>query len=145
MKGGHMSEPCACGGGCDCGCCEGTEPVTPRTIANRPGLDAIAYRVGTHSTFLETMKARLSSHDFPELGALTVRDGSDPSIALLDAWAVVADVLTFYQERVANEGYLRTATERRSVLELARLVGYAPRPGVASSVYLSYLLEEKFK
>jgi hypothetical protein len=144
-KGGPMNEPCGCGGGCDCGCCEGTEPVTPGTIANRPGLDAIAYRVGTHSTFLETMAARLSSHDFPELGALTVRDGSDPSIALLDAWAVVADVLTFYQERVANEGYLRTATERRSVLELARLVGYAPRPGVASSVYLSYLLEEKFK
>ena len=31
-----------------------------------------------------------------------------PSIALLDAWATVADVLTFYQERIANEGYLRT-------------------------------------
>ncbi len=114
-------------------------------IENRPGLDALAYRIGTHSTFLETMKARLSSHDFPALGGLTTRDGGDPSIALLDAWAVVGDVLTFYQERIANEGYLRTATERRSVLELARLVGYAPRPGVASSVYLAYLLDEKPK
>jgi hypothetical protein len=139
-----MTEPCACGG-CDCGCCEGTEPITPRIIENRPGLDALAYRIGTHSTFLETMKARLSSHDFPALGGLTTRDGGDPSIALLDAWAVVGDVLTFYQERIANEGYLRTATERRSVLELARLVGYAPRPGVASSVYLAYLLDEKPK
>ncbi len=34
--------------------------------------------------------------------------------------AALADVLTFYQERIANEGYLRTATERRSILELAR-------------------------
>lgn len=55
------------------------------------------------------------------------------------------DVLTFYQERIANEGYLRTATERRSVLELARLVGYQPRPGVASSVYLAYTLDDNFK
>src|SRR5262249_39023523 len=41
-----------------------------------------------------------------------------------------------------NEGYLRTATERRSVLELARLVGYALRPGVAATVYLAYTIDE---
>ena len=51
-------------------------------------------------------------------------------------------MLTFYQERIANEGYLRTATERRSVLELARLVGYEPRPGVAASVFLAYTLDD---
>ena len=78
---------------------------------------------------------------FPLVG-LTTREASDSAIALLDAWAMVADVLTFYQERIANEGYLRTATERRSVLELARLVGYALRPGVASTAYLAYTIEE---
>ena len=36
-------------------------------------------------------------------------------MALIDAWAVAADVLTFYTERIANENYLGTATERRSV------------------------------
>jgi len=137
-----MSDNCSCGGACGCGCCEGTEPLTPRTIANRPGLDALAYRVGTHASFLETMQARLSSSDFMALEGLTTRDAADPSLALLDAWALVGDVLTFYQERIANEGYLRTATERRSVLELARLVGYEPRPGVAASTYLAYLLDE---
>jgi hypothetical protein len=73
---------------------------------------------------------------------LTTRDPSDPAMALLDAWATVGDVLAFYQERLANEGYLRTATERRSILELARLVGYELRPGVASTVYLAYTIEE---
>ena len=101
-----MTEPCSCGPGCDCGCCEGTEPLTPQPIANRPGLDALSYRIGTHATFLETMQARLSSNAFPALAGLTTRAESDPSLALLDAWAVVADVLTFYQERIANEGYL---------------------------------------
>jgi len=124
-----------------CGCCEGAEPLTPISTANRPGLDALAYRAGTHATFLETMRGRLSSSDFPSLANLKTRDANDPAIAFLDAWATVADVLTFYQERIANEGYLRTATERRSILELARLVGYALRPGVAATVYPAFTME----
>jgi len=88
------------------------------------------------------MLARLSSKDYPELAALKSRNPDDPAIALLDSWATVADVLTFYQERIANEGYLRTATERRSILELARLIDYKLRPGVAATVYLAYTLAE---
>ncbi len=127
---------------CACGCCQGIAIAAPQPTANRPGLPALAYRIGTHGTFLETMIARLSSRDFPPLAALKTRDPSDPAIALLDGWAVVADVLSFYQERIVNEGYLRTATERRSVLELARLLGYKLRPGVAATVYLAYTLAE---
>ena len=64
--------------------------------------------------------AHLPPPSGPALAALRTRAQDDAAIALLDAWATVADVLTFYQERIANEGFLRTATERRSVLELAR-------------------------
>ena len=124
-----------------CDCCTGVEVLTPIAIFNRPGLNAIEYRAGRHGSFLETMKARLSSSEFPNLAALTSREGSDASIALLDAWAIVADVLTFYQERITSEGFLRTAIERRSILELARLVGYRLRPGLSASVYLAYTLE----
>jgi len=137
-----MTCNCGCGGSLPCGCCEGVEILTPATIGNRPGLDAISYRVGTHGTFLETMKARLSGSPFLSLSSLKTRNSGDPAIALLDAWATVGDVLTFYQERIANEGYLGTATERRSILELARLVGYELRPGVAASVYLAYVLDK---
>jgi hypothetical protein len=78
------------------------------------------------------------------LDGLTTKEPNDPSVALLDAWATVADVLTFYQERIANEGYLRTATERRSIIELARLIGYRLRPGVSSSVYLAFTAADGF-
>ena len=125
-----------------CGCCEGLEPFTPLATANRPGLNALAYRAGTHATFLATMKARLSAREYSALTGLSTRAATDPAIALLDAWATVADVLTFYQERIANEGYLRTATERRSILELAQLVGYTLRPGVAASVYLAFTMDD---
>jgi hypothetical protein len=130
---------------CSCGCCDGLHRSTPAAVFNRPGLSALKARIGTHGSFLETMLARLSSSDYPELAGLRTRDKGDPAIALLDAWATIADVLTFYQERIANEGYLRTATERRSLVELARLVGYVPRPGVAASVHLSFGLEKDSK
>ena len=126
----------------DCGCCEGISVETPSPLANRPGLSAIAYRVGTHSQFEETLLARLSSSNQGALSQLTTRDSDDFSIALLDAWATVGDVLTFYQERIANEAYLRTATERLSVLELARLINYQLRPGVSASTYLAFTLED---
>lgn len=119
----------------DCGCCEGIRVQTPVEITNRPGLSAIAYRVGTHAQFKQSMLAHLSS------SRLTTRANDDFTIALLDAWATVADVLTFYQERIANESYLRTATERVSILYLARLIGYELRPGVAASTYLAFTLE----
>ncbi|HYJ87075.1 MAG TPA: putative baseplate assembly protein [Pyrinomonadaceae bacterium] len=126
----------------DCGCCEGTSIETPASKVNRPGLSAIAYRVGTHSQFKETLLARLTASGHPALNSLTARDNDDFSIALLDAWATVGDVLSFYQERIANEAYLRTATERLSVLELARLINYQLSPGVAASTYLAFTLEE---
>jgi hypothetical protein len=44
-----------------CGCCEGIQILTPQPTANRPGLSALNYRVGTHGAFLETMKARLTT------------------------------------------------------------------------------------
>lgn len=134
---------------CTCGCCEGTHAAAPASVANPPALDSLAYRVGTHGSFLETMLARLTTHELPgdgpgrrPLQALRTRTPEDPSIALLDAWATVADVLTFYQERIANEGFLRTAIERRSLVELGRLLGYELRPAISSTAYLAFTLAD---
>jgi hypothetical protein len=123
-----------------CGCCQGVGTETPEPISNRPGLNAISYRVGTHRTFLASLLAGLSSSSVPALAPLRTRDSSDFTIALLDAWAVSLDILTFYQERIANESYLRTAVDSASVMYLAQLVGYQPSPGVAASTFLAFTL-----
>jgi hypothetical protein len=123
----------------DCGCCEGITRLTPQDLVNPPGLSALAYRAGTRGSFKTTMLAGLAGPG--GIPALTTRADDDPAIALLDATAVLLDVLTFYQERIANEGYLRTATERMSVLELARAIGYELKPGVAASTYLAFEME----
>jgi hypothetical protein len=123
-----------------CGCCTGVTRLTPAVIANRPLLGAISYRVGTYSSFLQTMLAALSGSDVPALAGLRTRDNSDFSIALVDAWSEVLDILTFYTERLANEAYLGTAVEARSVFELVRLIGYTPSPGVSASATLVFTL-----
>ena len=125
-----------------CDCCTGIGEQTPALIWNRPGLSAIAYRVGTHASFKASMLGALSRPDFPALAPLTAREDDDFSIALLDAFAVAADILTFYQERLANKSDLRTAAQSRSVFELARLVGYQSSPGVAASAPLAFTLND---
>ena len=131
-----------------CGCCE-TGAVEPR-LHNAPGLPSLDYRLSTYGGFLRRMLAQLpreSIEDAPNvlrypLAKMATRSTDDPAIALLDGWAVVADVLTFYQERIANEGFLRTATERRSILELAALIGYQLNPGVAANAQLAFQVDD---
>jgi hypothetical protein len=115
-----------------------------KQIYNRPGLPSILYRIGDYPSFRKYLLSLLSQeiNGSRPLAKLTTRASDDPAIALLDAWAVVGDVLTFYQERIANEGYLRTATERLSVLELARAIGYELNPGVAASTYLAFIVDD---
>ena len=123
----------------ECTACKGAEVITPVALANSPGLNTLARRVGTHGQFKELMLTSIGRQ--PALARLTTRADDDSTIALMDAWAASLDVLAFYQERYANENYLRTATERRSVLELARMIGYELRPGVAASTTLAYTLQ----
>jgi predicted phage baseplate assembly protein len=103
--------------------------------------DSIVLHAGTQARMRADLLASLSGAQRPALRGLTVRSNDDFTIALLDAWATIADVLTFYQERIANEAYLGTCVERLSVIELARLIGYQPRAGVAAETFLAFTLE----
>jgi hypothetical protein len=136
-----MTKPLLPPGTETCGCCEGLDAATPRAIDNRMGLSAIAYRIGEYADFKRSMLAGLSSSEFAPLADLRTRDADDFTIGVIDAVACAADVLTFYQERIANESYLRTATERVSLQEMARLIGYRLRPGVAAETWLAFALE----
>ena len=64
------------------------------------------------------------------------RSEADFGVMFLEALSSVADDLSYTQDRVAAEAAIETATERRSIVRLARLVDYEPRPATASSVLL---------
>jgi predicted phage baseplate assembly protein len=111
-------------------------------LYNPPGRTALDYRVGDHESFLAAMIDRLTSPDHPALRGLTVRTTDDPAIAMLDAAAVLGDLLTFHSERIADEAYLRTADESESLELLGRLVGYRPRPALGADTHLAYTVAE---
>jgi hypothetical protein len=122
-------------------CCNGLAARTPQVSFNRTGLPSISYRIGAYGDFFASLMAGLTSADRPALAALRTRDADDFTVALCDAFACAADVLTFYQERIVNESYLRTATERVSLQEMGKLIGYRLRPGLAAETGLSFALE----
>jgi hypothetical protein len=109
-------------------------------IWNRPGLSRISFRIGTFATFREAMLEAIATE--AALAALTTRESDDYAITILELSAAVWDVLSFYNERVANQLFLRTATERDSLLRLVRLIGYQLRPGLAATAPLAFELDD---
>jgi hypothetical protein len=125
---------CTCGphasdlGACSCG---GGQPQPP---ANPAGLTEISYRANDFAGFRAALLAPLSGEQ--QLTGWSPGPG-DLGLQVLEWWAYLADILTFYNERIANNDYLHTAAAqpgpKRSVAGLARLLGYVPRPGITAT------------
>ncbi|MGE0691308.1 MAG: hypothetical protein AB7O87_12035 [Candidatus Nitrosocosmicus sp.] len=111
-----------------------------KRINNEYGKSALDYRFSNYEGFRQRMLGRLNQ--YPSLSLLNTRKNDDLAVSVIDAVATIGDVLTFYQERIANEIFLRTCTERKSVVELANTVGYMPRPGAAARVELAFTVED---
>lgn len=62
---------------------------------------------------------------------------NDLGILLLELTAYMGDIILYYQDRIANESFLATAQERRSILHLLRLIGYELQPATAASTDLT--------
>lgn len=114
-------------------------PLFPKTIFNRPALPQIDYRIGNYADVRAFLLDQLNKQ--PTLANWTHRKADDPGIALLEADAVVADILTFYQRLYANEIYLRTAQWPQSITDLIRLGGYRLAPGVAGEATFALTLK----
>lgn len=64
------------------------------------------------------------------------RSEADFGVMFMEALSSLADDLSYTQDRIAAESAIDTATQRRSLVRLARLVDYEPTPATASSVLL---------
>lgn len=67
--------------------------------------------------------------------------GSDPTdfgVALVEAFAYIGDIVNYYIDRIANENYIGTATQRQSIIDLAKSYGYVPSGYQAASVTLQF-------
>jgi hypothetical protein len=93
-----------------------------------PSAPSIDY---TNKDFASLRQAMLDLARY-RLPEWTDQSPADLGSLLLDLFAYMGDVVLYYQDRIANELFLPTATERRSVQQQLRLVGYELRPPVAA-------------
>ena len=131
---------------CSCDANITTEPT------NLPGLPQISSRAGDFNSFRTALLTPLVSPpgEPPAEVSLTAWNSgrgidSDPSVIdlavmMVEWFAYLADILTFYNERIANEDYLRTAVQPATPAALVNLLGYRPRPTIGATGYLAALL-----
>jgi hypothetical protein len=72
----------------------------------------------------------------------TERSEADLGMMLLELLAHTADNLSYMQDRVANEAFLSTATQRRSVAGHLQLLGYQMDEGAAAHTWLQFQVDQ---
>src|SRR6185312_3906660 len=99
------------------------------------GQPQIDYTSKDYTSILAAL-LQLASQKLPEW---TDQSPSDLGVMLLELLAAMGDSLFYNQDRIAGEGFLETAVERRSVVQLLRLIGYELSPPLPASADLTLL------
>lgn len=120
---------------------DATTPPARPLVWNEPFQETLQWRVATRASALERMRVALAAGG-GEARRLADAPEGDPAHTLLDAWAVVADTVSFYTERIACEGYVGTAVERASANMMLRGTGYELKPGLAAEVPVAFEVED---
>jgi hypothetical protein len=100
-------------------CCSAPEPPLP----------AIDYLAKDFQSFNLAL-SQFSAQRYP---AWQERSEADLGIMFMETLSFVADELSYLQDRVAAESTLPTATQRRSLVSMGRLVDYEPAPTLSAS------------
>ncbi|MGH3275186.1 MAG: hypothetical protein ACRDNZ_12795, partial [Streptosporangiaceae bacterium] len=101
--------------------------------SNPPGLTTIAYRAGDFASFRRALLSPLPGEQ--QLTRWSPGAG-DLGLQALEWWAYLADILTFYNERIANGSYLATTVAQpwpRNAAGLVRLLGYISPPVITAT------------
>src|SRR5688572_2318457 len=106
------------------------------TINLRENRQVIDYLARDYNSFRKALLDLIPA----KLPEWTDRSEADFGIALLELFAYMGDILSYYQDRIANEAFLNTAQERRSVINHLRLIGYEMAPASAASTTLNVIV-----
>lgn len=117
--------------------CEGAFDCRPAPVTS-PGLArsdvAIDYLAKDYASFRQALIDFVPT----TLPAWSEQSEADIGMMLLELVASTGDTLSYVQDRVANEAFLGTATQRRSVQGHLDLVGYQMDEGAAAYTWLAF-------
>jgi hypothetical protein len=114
-------------------------PAFPPCDVIPPGLSYLPRQVLGFPQYRENLLSTAALR--PEFMGWAARAVDDLGVLLLESWAYVLDILQFYDRRIAEESYLRTARDPAAIRRLVALTGYLPRPAVASSALVAALAD----
>src|ERR1700738_924736 len=97
------------------------------------GQQVIDYMSRDYESLLQAMRDQIPAK-LPEWTDFA--NEADFGNVLLELFAHSGDILSYYQDRVANESFLGTARTRRSVIEHLRLIGYKLATAVPAAARL---------
>lgn len=106
-------------------------------MATKTPVPPVDYTSKDWATFRDDMKDAISTR-LPEW---TSRSPNDFGIVLIELFAYVGDILSFYGDRIANEAFLPTAVQRSSVYSIAAMLDYRPTQNLAASVTLTLTIQ----
>ncbi len=92
------------------------------------------YMARDYDSILRAMRAEIP-RKLPEW--TDYESESDFGNGLLQLFAHMADILSYYQDRIANESFLSTARERRSIINHLQLIGYQLATAAPSAAELT--------
>src|SRR5215475_2772913 len=98
------------------------------------GRTLVDYMARDYDSLLQSMRALIPSK-LPEW--TDYQSQADFGNVLLQLFAHMGDILSYYQDRVANESFLETAQQRRSVIQHLRLIGYQLSTAAPASATLT--------
>jgi uncharacterized phage protein gp47/JayE len=109
--------------------------VFPAPLDIGAGLSDLPRQIAGFPEFRRDMLYLVRSMD--PLDAWHATKPDDMGLMLLEMWAYVCDVVSFYDKVIADELYIGTANQRPSLRKLVALLGYLPTPAVAATAKLA--------
>jgi hypothetical protein len=117
------------------GCVDTSIDCKP-TLEPCPPLDLVDFPVDYMARDFLSLRGALmdfARQRYPQWGELIE---ADVGVMVLELFAALGDELSYTQDRMAREAYLETATQRRSLRRLTRLVDYNIHDGRSGSTFL---------
>jgi hypothetical protein len=131
--------------------------VHPHPLNIGAGLPKLPRQIGTFHEFRRALLRDIKAEQVEIIDSNNVlvnviplsgwraRDKDDFGIMLLEMWAYICDSLSFYDEVLANEAYVRTSFLKPNLRKLIALLGYLPRPAVGSVVKLAAIADGRLQ
>lgn len=121
------------------------------SLINSKPLKSLTDRPGDYDSFQKLMQQFAQQYEIPDgpfvgqnpFENVDLESGESFLNGIFKSWSAVLEVLSFYQERIINEGYLLTAREKFSVNQLVSAIAYNKEPVLSAQTWLAFTLIEK--